>query len=128
MSHHNSETLIRYEITLKEKFCVRKVCQIKPPKNSDLKKKKCYLMLNSGSKFLTKYKFSVMNSVNRGLLINFEGLDRSGKSTQAKLLKDFLEKNRGETSIIRFPGLLSLSHSTLTLSFREIDIHWKNHQ
>ena len=61
-------------------------------------------MLNIGSKFLTKYKFSYMNTSSRGLLICFEGLDRSGKSTQAKALKEFLHENRGETSILRFPG------------------------
>lgn len=35
----------------------------------------------------------------RGLLICFEGVDRVGKSTQASLIKDYLN-----ASLMRFPG------------------------
>jgi len=40
----------------------------------------------------------------RGLLITFEGLDRAGKTTQAKLLEQHLNSINKPTKIIRFPG------------------------
>ena len=40
----------------------------------------------------------------RGLLITLEGLDRAGKTTQAKLLEEYLNSNNKPTKIIRFPG------------------------
>merc|ERR1719414_2623299 len=40
------------------------------------------------------------SSKGRGLFIVFEGLDRSGKSTQSKLLRDHLEK--GGTEIVKW--------------------------
>lgn len=41
----------------------------------------------------------------RGLLIVFEGVDRSGKSTQVNLLeKYFIDKRNEKVDKIRFPG------------------------
>ena len=41
----------------------------------------------------------------RGLLIVFEGCDRSGKSTQCKKLIDFLRKDGQKAELLRFPGI-----------------------
>lgn len=41
----------------------------------------------------------------RGLLITFEGLDRAGKTTQAKMLEEYLNSINKPAKIIRFPGL-----------------------
>ena len=43
------------------------------------------------------------NKMKRGLLIVFEGIDKSGKSTQAKLLADNLNSLSITTELIRFP-------------------------
>lgn len=40
----------------------------------------------------------------RGVLITFEGLDRAGKTTQAKMLQDYLNSIQRPSKIIRFPG------------------------
>ena len=40
----------------------------------------------------------------RGLLVVFEGLDRSGKSTQVKLLADALNLNKSKSEIWRYPN------------------------
>ena len=40
----------------------------------------------------------------RGLLIVFEGLDRSGKSTQTQMLLEKLQKENKEAEILRFPS------------------------
>jgi len=39
----------------------------------------------------------------RGVLVAFEGIDRSGKSTQAKLLVDFLNLGEIHTELLHFP-------------------------
>lgn len=39
----------------------------------------------------------------RGLLIAFEGLDRTGKSTQCKLLNEFLTTLGQKSEVIKFP-------------------------
>lgn len=44
----------------------------------------------------------------RGLLITFEGLDRAGKTTQAKMLEEYLNSINKPAKIIRFPGLLNI--------------------
>ena len=42
----------------------------------------------------------------RGLLILFEGLDRSGKSTQADLTASFMRQTwKREVELIKFPGI-----------------------
>lgn len=41
----------------------------------------------------------------RGLLINFEGLDHSGKTTQAERTLKYLESIKQEAILIRFPGI-----------------------
>lgn len=46
--------------------------------------------------------------VRRGALIVFEGLDRSGKSTQAKRLMDKINTSGGSAIILPFPGMLCL--------------------
>ena len=40
----------------------------------------------------------------RGLFITFEGIDGSGKSTQIRRLRDFLETNGHSVELIREPG------------------------
>jgi dTMP kinase len=42
----------------------------------------------------------------RGALIVLEGLDRSGKTTQAKLLIEYLQHIGQKARMQRFPGLL----------------------
>ena len=44
-----------------------------------------------------------------GLFLTFEGIDGSGKSTQARLLKDRLEKEGYPTLLVREPGGTALS-------------------
>ena len=46
-----------------------------------------------------------------GVLISFEGIDGSGKSTQAKLLADFLQKKNYQVSYIREPGGTAISEA-----------------
>lgn len=48
-----------------------------------------------------------MSTVNRGALIVFEGIDRSGKSTQVALLAAALEREGRSVCVIKFPGALS---------------------
>lgn len=43
------------------------------------------------------------------MLISFEGIDGSGKSTQIKLLREYLEKQKRQVSVYREPGGVSLS-------------------
>ncbi len=43
------------------------------------------------------------------LLLTFEGIDGSGKSTQARLLDEYLQKNGHETLLVREPGGTELS-------------------
>ncbi|MCK5086214.1 MAG: dTMP kinase [Melioribacteraceae bacterium] len=43
------------------------------------------------------------------MFITFEGLDFCGKSTQAKLLKEYLEKNNKRVKILREPGGTNIS-------------------
>lgn len=44
---------------------------------------------------------------NRGTFIVFEGLDRCGKSTQSKMLHDYLNETKTcEAMLVRFPGIL----------------------
>lgn len=47
----------------------------------------------------------------RGLFIAFEGPDRSGKSTQVKLLDAWLRKNRFKTLVTREPGGARISEA-----------------
>lgn len=42
--------------------------------------------------------------VSRGAFIVLEGLDRSGKTTQVKLLEERLTKARKRVQVMRFPG------------------------
>ena len=53
----------------------------------------------------------MMNSVarrGRGILVVFEGCDRSGKSTQCRMLVDYLKSIGRDVAHLRFPGNLFL--------------------
>lgn len=45
-----------------------------------------------------------MSAVKRGAFIVLEGIDRTGKTTQAKLLVDFLASKNVPSVSMRFPG------------------------
>lgn len=62
-----------------------------------------------------------------GVLITFEGVDGSGKSTQAELLRDFLKKEGYPVTFLREPGgtpiseklrKILLDHASTGISFR----------
>jgi len=59
-----------------------------------------------------------MSSSNNAKFITFEGIDGCGKSTQAKLLLEFLNKSGVETILVREPGGTNISES-----IREILLH-----
>ena len=42
----------------------------------------------------------------RGILVVFEGCDRSGKSTQCRMLVDYLKSIGRDVAHLRFPGKL----------------------
>lgn len=46
--------------------------------------------------------------IGRGALIVFEGLDRSGKTTQTNKLHEYFQSVGHSSRIQRFPGVLSL--------------------
>ncbi|MBN1479119.1 dTMP kinase [candidate division KSB1 bacterium] len=51
----------------------------------------------------------------QGYFITFEGIDTCGKSTQIKLLYNYLRKNNIETICIRDPGTTPISESIRTI-------------
>lgn len=55
----------------------------------------------------------------RGAFIVIEGLDRSGKSTQAATLLRRLQDAQVSAKLIKFPGLLLLRHSYLDLCYND---------
>ena len=59
-----------------------------------------------------------MSSSNSAKFITFEGIDGCGKSTQAKLLLDYMNKSGVETILVREPGGTNISES-----IREILLH-----
>ena len=48
-------------------------------------------------------------SISKGKLITFEGIDGSGKSTQAKRLVDYLNKSKETAIFVREPGGTTIS-------------------
>ena len=48
-------------------------------------------------------------STSRGIFISFEGIDGCGKSTQVKLLVEFLNQSGSETIMVREPGGTKIS-------------------
>ena len=59
-----------------------------------------------------------MSSLNNAKFITFEGIDGCGKSTQARLLLDYMNKSSVETILVREPGGTNISESV-----REILLH-----
>jgi len=59
-----------------------------------------------------------MSSSNSAKFITFEGIDGCGKSTQAKLLLEYMNKSGVETVLVREPGGTNISES-----IREILLH-----
>jgi len=59
-----------------------------------------------------------MSSSNNAKFITFEGIDGCGKSTQAKLLLEYMNKSSVETVLVREPGGTNISES-----IREILLH-----
>ncbi len=59
-----------------------------------------------------------MSSLNNAKFITFEGIDGSGKSTQARLLLDHMNNSGVETILVREPGGTHISES-----IREILLH-----
>jgi len=59
-----------------------------------------------------------MSSSNNAKFITFEGIDGCGKSTQAKLLLEYMNKSGVETILVREPGSTNISES-----IREILLH-----
>jgi len=54
------------------------------------------------------------NAIKRGALIVLEGVDRSGKTTQCKMLKEaLLKKGLAGVELFRFPGIFTLYHLPL---------------
>jgi len=59
-----------------------------------------------------------MSSSNNAKFITFEGIDGCGKSTQARLLLEYMNKSGVETILVREPGSTNISES-----IREILLH-----
>lgn len=43
----------------------------------------------------------------RGIIIAFEGLDKTGKTTHSRLLNEALNKNKINSKLMRFPNRLT---------------------
>lgn len=57
------------------------------------------------------------------MLITFEGIDGSGKSTQARLLRDYFSNNGYATMLVREPGGTELSERVRSLLLdRDLDV------
>lgn len=58
------------------------------------------------------------------LLLTFEGIDGSGKSTQARLLNEYLRENGYETLLVREPGGTELSERIRSLLLEpDVNVH-----
>ncbi len=58
------------------------------------------------------------------LLLTFEGIDGSGKSTQARLLDEYLRENGHETLLVREPGGTKLSEQIRTALLQsDLNVH-----
>ena len=64
-----------------------------------------------------------MSSLNNAKFITFEGIDGCGKSTQARLLLDYMNNSGVETILVREPGGTNISES-----IREILLHSSSSQ
>lgn len=67
------------------------------------------------------------NIKERGLLITLEGLDRAGKTTQAKMLEEYLNSIDKPTKIMRFPGKYFFIEIFKGI-YRKKHFSWPNHQ
>ena len=59
-----------------------------------------------------------MSSLNNAKFITFEGIDGSGKSTQARLLLDHMNNSGVETILVREPGGTNISESIREILLR----------
>jgi dTMP kinase len=60
--------------------------------------------------------------VSRGAFIVLEGLDRSGKTTQVKLLCDKLYAEGHNVKTLRFPGQSGTNLTNVSLEFTILDL------
>eukprot|EP01071_Lankesteria_metandrocarpae_P008183 Lankesteria_metandrocarpae@DN4895_c0_g1_i2.p1 len=66
---------------------------------------------------------SVAGQRTRGALIVFEGIDRSGKTTQTKLLTDALQQDGVSCRSVRFPDRSTPIGSLLNTYLTSVDTH-----
>jgi dTMP kinase len=62
-------------------------------------------------------------SGHRGAFIVLEGLDRSGKTTQVKLLEQRFVEEGKKVKVMRFPGKFDHHDTKATLTFTQIELH-----
>lgn len=64
---------------------------------------------------------AMTSNQNRGALIVIEGADRTGKSTQSKMLVDALLAEGKQAELVKFPGTLPSSSYVCNLPYHFIN-------